>query len=100
MRKELAASVAAGALDPLDVLREAMRLHWEAKEIKEAVAVAALLIPYFHRRKAPESAPPPSGSEMIEVRVIRDRNFYGNENRLPALDSGPSGANPAQLGTV
>jgi hypothetical protein len=67
---------------PLQVMLEAMRYYREQGQLDKAAAIARDAAPYEHPRKSTVTVQ--GGEQPVEVRVIRDDNFYHNADRLPA----------------
>ncbi|HMF19652.1 MAG TPA: hypothetical protein VKE98_20770 [Gemmataceae bacterium] len=67
---------------PLQVMLEAMRAHYAAGDLDRAAAFAKDAAPYQHPRK--QAITVEGGATPLEVRVLRDRDFYGTADRLSA----------------
>lgn len=78
---DLAQQAAGEGVLPLQVMLEAMREAYEAKDLKRAVEIAAQAAPYLHRKLAALTVE--GGEKPVEIKLVRDRNFYGNSERLP-----------------
>jgi hypothetical protein len=83
-RKALAAKAASEGVTPLEVMLHVMRMHFEAGEFDKAAEIAKDAAPYLHPRLSTMAV---SGANKgpIEVKLVRDRNFYRNADRLDSL---------------
>src|SRR5215472_14572578 len=68
---------------PKDVLLSVMRMCYAAGDYVKAAEIAKDAAPYFSSRLA-AVAPAGSVQKTIEIKVVRDDNFYRNADRLSA----------------
>jgi len=79
---ELAEKAAAAGPLPLQILLDVMRAYYAAGEYAKAAAVARDAAPYQHPRK--QSVTVEGGASPVEIKLVRDTDFYANAHRLPA----------------
>jgi len=79
---EIAEKAAGEGVLPLQVMLEAMRAHYAAGDLDRAAVFAEKAAPYQHPRKSAVTVE--GGANPLEVRIVRDRDFYGTADRLSA----------------
>jgi hypothetical protein len=84
-------------MTPLQVMVTVMRRHIANGDWDKAAAIAKDAAPYMHPRRA--TLTHEGGESPIEVKLVRDRNFYRNADRLPPRRDGAPGAGAASPGS-
>jgi|SRR5215831_18655197 len=91
---EIARQAAADGPLPLQVMLDVMRAYYAAGEFDKAAAIAKDAAPYEHPRKAAITVQ--GGETPLQVKLVRDADFYHNADRLPAARNGtPADGPPA-----